>query len=201
MSNFPNTSMTLLHQLSAQVTGERESAWARFFGLYEPAIRRFVRNLDQDREPDDVVQDVFLMLVNAIRSGSCRSWQGSFRSFVAIVVRRRLISLYRMDNARCRRAEVNLDEVEPGVPESVTAEIDAKWRLARRQSAIEHVLTKTAISAQSRAVYRAYVEDDQPVEAVAARFGISRDVVYQVKSRVEKMAAAIEAEFGDEDSK
>ena len=77
-------------------------------------------------------------------------------------------------------------------------QIDMKWRLARHQSAIEHVLTKTAISAQSRAVYRAYVEDEMPLDDVIAKFGVTKATVYKIKSRVEQMAAIIEEEFSDE---
>ena len=64
MSAFPVTSLTLLQKIAVQVTGEREAAWVRFFGLYEPAIKRFVAYHDSTHDPDDVVQDIFLKLVN-----------------------------------------------------------------------------------------------------------------------------------------
>jgi predicted DNA-binding protein YlxM (UPF0122 family) len=84
------------------------------------------------------------------------------------------------------------------MPANVAEQIDAKWRMARHQSAIEHVLTKTAISAQSRAVYRAYVEDEMPLDKVAAKFAVTPAAVYKIKSRVEQMASIIEEEFADE---
>ena len=93
---------------------------------------------------------------------------------------------------------VDIDYVEPSIPADVAEQIDIKWRMARHQSAIEHVLTKTAISTQSRAVYRAYVEDEMPLEEVIAKFGVTKATVYKIKSRVEQMAAIIEEEFADE---
>ena len=66
MSAFPETSLTLLRKIAVQVTGERESAWVRFFGLYEPAIKRFVAYHDSAHDPDDVAQDIFLKLVNVV---------------------------------------------------------------------------------------------------------------------------------------
>ena len=66
MSVFPETSATLLAKLSARITGEDEAAWARFFELYEPAIRRFVELRGMGGDPDDVVQEVFLRLVAAV---------------------------------------------------------------------------------------------------------------------------------------
>lgn len=198
MSAFPETSVTLLRKIAVQVTGEREAAWVRFFGLYEPAIRRFVAYHDSAHDPDDVVQDIFLKLVNVVQAGRYDSSMGSFRAFLATMIRRHLVSLYRQDQARGAGLHVNIDDVDPAVPADVAEQIDIKWRLARHQSAIEHVLTKTAISAQSRAVYRAYVEDEMPLDDVIAKFGVTKAAVYKIKSRVEQMAAVIEEEFADE---
>ena len=198
MSAFPETSMTLLKKIAVHVTGEREAAWVRFFGLYEPAIKRFVAYHDSTHDPDDVVQDIFLKLVNIVQSGGYSSDMGSFRAFLATMIRRHLVSLFRKDRARGAGLHVDIDDVEPSVPADVAEQIDIKWRMARHQSAIEHVLTKTAISAQSRDIYRVYVEEGRSLDEVAAQFGVTKAVIYKIKSRVEQMAAIIEAEFADE---
>ena len=198
MSAFPETSMTLLKKIAVQVTGEREAAWVRFFGLYEPAIKRFVAWHDSSHDPDDVVQDIFLKLVNVVQSGGYDSSKGSFRAFLATMIRRHLVSLYRKDQARGAGLHVDIDDAEPSVSANVAEQIDLKWRMARHQSAIEHVLTKTAILAQSRDIYRAYVEEGCSLDEVAAQFGVTKAVIYKIKSRVEQMAAIIEEEFADE---
>ena len=197
MNVFPATSQTLLQKLAAQITGERESAWVRFFGLYEPAIKRFVTYHDSDHDPEDVAQEIFLKLVNVVKSGGYSPAKGRFRAFLATMIRRHLVSLYRKDQARGAGMFVDIDEVELTVPPDVAEQIDAKWRMARHQSAIEHLLTKTAISAQSRAIYRAYVEDEMPLEEVSARFGVTKTAIYKIKSRVGQMAAIVEEEFED----
>ena len=197
MSVFPVTSLTLLQKIAVQVTGEREAAWVRFFGLYEPAIKRFVAYHDGGHDPDDVAQEIFLKLVNIVQSGGYSPAKGSFRSFLATMIRRHLVSLYRKDQARGAGMFVDIDDAEPAAPPDVAEQIDIKWRLARHQSAIEHVLTKTAISAQSRAIYRAYVEDEMPLDDVAAKFGVTKAAIYKIKSRVEQMAAIVEEEFED----
>ena len=197
MNVFPATSQTLLQKLAAQITGERESAWVRFFGLYKPAIKRFVTYHDSDHDPEDVAQEIFLKLVNVVKSGGYSPAKGRFRAFLATMIRRHLVSLYRKDQARGAGMFVDIDEVELTVPPDIAEQIDAKWRMARHQSAIEHVLTKTAISAQSRAIYRAYVEDEMPLEEVSARFGVNKAAIYKIKSRVGQMAAIVEEEFED----
>ena len=198
MSVFPESSLTLLRRVAVQVTGERETAWVRFFGLYEPAIKRFVSYHDNIHDPDDVVQDIFLKLVGIIQSGGYDSSQGNFRAFLATMIRRHLVSLYRKDQVRGNGMHVNLEDVDLAIPADVIEQIDLKWRTARRYSAIEHVLTKTAISAQSRQIYRCYVIDEMPLDEVVERFGVSKAAVYKIKSRVEQMAEIIEEEFVDE---
>ena len=43
--------------------------------------------------------------------------------------------------------------------------------------------------------YLATAVEEEPIKSVASRFGVSEDVVYQTKSRVARMVAAIESEM------
>jgi RNA polymerase sigma factor (sigma-70 family) len=122
-----------------------------------------------------------------------------FRRYLATLVRNELVSRWRRRRARGGGASVSLDDPSAGIEAAVDSEtaatIDAKWRLARHSAAEEWTLGKTALSAQSKAVYRAYVLEERPIAEVAAEFGISRNSVSQIKTRVERMIAAIESEF------
>ena len=197
MSAFPQTSMTLLQKIAVQITGEREAAWVRFFDLYTPAIRRFVEWHDSTHDPDDIVQDIYIKLVAVVQTGKYDSSKGTFRSFLATMIRNHLISLYRKEASRGAGMHVNVDDMEIPVQADAALAIDAKWQLARHQSAIEHVLTKTAMTAQTRDIYKAYVLEERPVEEVEAKYNVSKNYIYKIKSRIEKMAAIIERELGD----
>ena len=52
----------------------------------------------------------------------------------------------------------------------------------------------------SREIYRAYVIEERPVEDVAATFGVTPDIIYKVKNRVNKMIEAVEAEYAEEET-
>lgn len=197
MNGFPETSQALLRKIVAQTTGESEAAWVRFFDLYTPAIRNFVVAHDQVHDPEDVVQDIYLKLVKAIQSGRYHFEKGKFRMFLATLIRCHLVSLYRKDQARDVGTRVPLSSARLAVPASVSAALDAKWRLARHQSAVEHVLTKTALSAQSRAVYRAYVLEGRSLDDVEQEFGLTKMAIYKIKSRIDKMVAIVEEELVD----
>lgn len=197
MSVFPMTSMTLLQKIAVEITGEREAAWIRFFDLYTPAIRKFVEWHDSTHDPDDVIQDIYIKLVDVVQCGKYDSSKGTFRAFLATMIRNHLVSLYRKESVRGSGLHVSIDEIEIPVSADAAMELDMKWMLARRQSAIEHVLTKTAMNAQTRDIYRAYAIDELPVEEIEDRFGVNRNYIYKIKSRIEKMAEIIERELGD----
>ena len=202
MSAFPDTPVTLLARIAAQVTGkDDEAAWVRLFELYEPAIRKFAEYQGGGSESEDVAQEIFLKLVEVLRGGKYSAEAGKFRSYLATLIRRELVDRWRKRQARGGDANVSMDNEDAGIVPAVDSEtaaiIDAKWRLARHEAAVEHALTKTALAQRSKDVYRAYVLEERPIDEVAARFGIPNNSVSQIKTRVEKMIAAIEAEYKD----
>ena len=68
--------------------------------------------------------------------------------------------------------------------------LDEDWRKAVLASAREHVLMHTALSDRDRQVYRAYAMEGEDIGEVAERFGISRNFVSQIKTRIEKRIIA-----------
>ena len=200
MSMFPPTSLTLLQKLAVEVTGGNEASWVRFFGLYTPAIRRFVEWNDHVHDPDDVVQEVYLKLVDVLRSGKYDPDRARFRTFLALLIRRELITLYRQDQARHVGDCCSIDDLteELSVPSEQQEQIDLSWAKAKHEAAVEHVLTKVAMKALSRDIYRAYVVENRPIDEIAATFGVSADIIYKVKNRVNKMIEAVEEEYAEE---
>lgn len=204
MANFPDTPVSLLVHIASERTGMcDEAAWTRLFELYAPAIRAFAEEHGGAGEEEDVVQEIFLRLVGILRDGKVKVGgdAGKFRRYLTTLIRNELVSRWRRRQARGGDQVVSLDDpaagMELGVGPETAALIDAKWRVARRKAAVGWALTKTALSAQSKMVYRAYVIEGRPIGEVASTFGISRNSVSQIKTRVERMVAAIEAEFAD----
>ena len=204
MANFPDTPVSLLVRLASDRTGIRDEAgWTRLFELYAPAIKAFAEERGGEGESEDVVQEIFMRLAEVLREGRVKVGgdAGKFRRYLATLVRNELVSRWRRRTARGEDVRVSFDDPGAGIEVSVDSDaatiVDVKWRLARRKAAEEWVLTKTALSAQSKAVYRAYVLDERPIGEVAAEFGIPRNSVSQIKTRVERLIAAIETEYGD----
>ena len=197
MSAFPETSATLLARLAAQATGEDEAAWTRFFELYEPAIVQFVKVRGFSQDPDDVVQEVFMRLVDVLRAGRFQVGETPFRAYLATLIRNQLVSMHRSDVARGEGRTVPYEDDLIATPEQTAELLDLDWRLARRRAAIEHVLTRTAVSEQSKAVYRRYAVEERPIGEVAREFKLTRNAVSQIKTRLDRLVAAIEKEIGE----
>lgn len=197
MSAFPETSATLLARLAAQATGEDEAAWTRFFELYEPAIVQFVKVRGFSQDPDDVVQEVFMRLVDVLRAGRFQVGETPFRAYLATMIRNQLVSMHRSEVARGEGRTVPYEDDLIATPEQTAELLDLDWRLARRRAAIEHVLTRTAVSEQSKAVYRRYAVEERPIGEVAREFKLTRNAVSQIKTRLDRLVAAIEKEIGE----
>ena len=209
------TSVTLLGKLAAQVTGEDQSNWLRFWNLYANAIRRLAEKLGGERHADEVVSEVMRKLVDFFRGGRLDLDKGSFRSYLSQMIRNELGMIYRREKARGGDRFVYLDnmgDAEGGEAAGLVAasmematsgdgiweRLDLEFVAAKRREAIEHVYSNPAISKQKKDVYRAYVLEERPIEQVAEQFGISRNLVSQIKVRMERSIGAVLAEMGVE---
>ena len=108
---------------------------------------------------------------------------------------REICSYYKVDHHD--HLIVISDDVDLPVESDTPLVMDVQWRMALHESAVEHVLTKTALAEQSKAVYRAYAIEERPIDEVAAEFGLSKNYVSQIKTRVDRMVSAVEASYGE----
>ena len=199
---FVTTQMTLLQRIAIEKTGEDEATWARFFELYYPAMVFFAKGLGGYDNAEDVASEVLVKLVDVLRHGKYERQPGkSFRAYVKTLIRNQLNDLYRKEKARGLGLKVELtDQIKEevaGEDQDFALKLDTEWAEACQSAAVEHVLTKTALSEQSKSVYREYVVKGRPIDDVANEFGISKNVVSQIKTRIERMISAIAAEYGN----
>ena len=200
MSVFPTTSYTLIQKLAVEATGGNDAAWIRFFDLYTPAMKRFVQLIDHNHDPDDVVQEVYINLVKILEERKYKAEKAQFRTFLKMLIRRQLIGMYRHERAHGADPVVPLKSQSnaPVVQPEQGVALDLAWIKARHEAAVEHVFTKTVLSSKTKAVYRAHVIDGMSADETCEKFGIDGNYLRQIKFRVEKAIALVEAELGDE---
>lgn len=190
MSSFPTTSTTLLANLAERESGIDQAEWNRFFSLYYPVMVEFARARGAGDDSEDVVQEVFADLVKVFQAGRYVRGKGQFKSYLATMLRNELISRFRRMQAKSR---VDGRARTPAAPLPAPSGDDMPtWNLARHRAAVEHVLTRTAISEQSRQIYRELLTTGDSCAKVARRMNLPAATVRQVKSRVSRMIAAFE---------
>lgn len=196
---FPDTPVTMLARIARNVTGESETVWTQFFEMYQTPIAKFAEYVGARGDGEDVAQDIFIKLVKILKNGGYHPERGKFRSYLSQLIRNTVIKRWRRAKVRGADRMISMDDddnpMEIGVESETVAILDAKWNMALRESAIEHVLNRTALSRQSRDVYKAYVLEERPISEVADAFGLSKNSVSQIKTRVERMIAKYEAAY------
>ena len=209
MSTFPVTSVTLIQKIKTLAPGEDSAAWVRFWDSYSLAIRQFAALKGGEANADDIVMTVLGKLVEVLRTGQYTPEKGAFHSYLATMIVNEVHMQHRKDLVRKSDQHLSLDAPvggDDGGGETTLADtltstetpIDAyeeDWRQAVLASAVEHVLTKTALSERDRAVYRAYVQEGRPIAEVAAQFKLARNSVSQIKTRIDKRIVAVGREL------
>ena len=192
--SYPETSATLLRTLREAQSGVDDAAWARFVDLYGPVIHHLVRLLSpdiSDADTDEAVQDVFVKLVGILRSGAYDPAKSKFRTYLSTLTRRLLIDRYR-EAARRQSRQVELEAAGDVAVASDPGEwMDAKWRVACRMAAERRVMEESAISGQSRELWRLLSVEHLPVKEAAKRLGMPANTASKIKRRIEAKILAV----------
>ena len=193
--SYPQTSVTLLRTLREARSGVDDVAWARFVDMYGPVVHHLVRLLSpgiSDADTDDAVQDVFVKLVDILRSGAYDPAKSKFRTYLSTLTRRLLIDRYRVAAARHDGEHADIAEMEDLASGDDPGElVDAKWRVACRMAAERRIMEESALSDQSRAAWRLLSGSGLSVKDAARRLGIPANTVSKVKRRMESRIAAM----------
>ena len=206
MSSFPVTSVTLIAKIKDLSPGEDSAAWVRFWDTYQGAIRQFAAYKGGEANADDIVMAVLGKLVDVLRNGQYTPEKGKFHSYLATMIVNEVRMARRKDVVRAADRHISLDSLVGEDEASTVADImemptespeklDEEWRRAVLQSAVSHVLNKTALSERDRNVYRAYALEGEDIASVAKRFGISRNSVSQIKTRIDRRIVAVGREM------
>ena len=197
--SYPETSATLLRTLREARSGVDDAAWARFVDMYGPVVHHLVRLLSpgiSDADTDDAVQDVFVKLVNVLRSGAYDPAKSKFRTYLSTIARRLLVDRYRSAAARGLDRQVALDAADDvGAAGDPGEWMDAKWRVACRLEAERRVMEESAISDRSRELWRLVSAGGMSVKDAARRLGIPANTASKAKRRIEALIAAVVRQY------
>ena len=159
MSAFPETPVTLLARMAAARTGASEAGWTRFFELYQPVIIKFAAFSGAGREAEDVAQDVFVKLVEVFRRSDYDPAHGTFRAYLAAMIRHEVVNRWHKAAARAASRHVSIDNDEHPVELSAPSETAGStapmcWRSARSRRSPPRLASPTTPSRRRRPASR-----------------------------------------------
>jgi RNA polymerase sigma factor (sigma-70 family) len=184
MQNAPATRRSLIVKLRDPADN---AAWHEFVTLYEPLVYRLARHKGlQDADANDLCQEVFRAVSQAIADWDPDPVRGRFRGWLSRIARNLLINfLTRRPHQLCGSGATSVQgllEAQPAPDPSATAFFEAEYRKRLFQWAADEVKNEFT-PATWTAFWRTAIEG-RPPKDVATDLGISAGAVYIARSRV-----------------
>jgi len=195
MAEIPMTSVTLLKDLAEDPQHPR---WGEFVARYRPMMEAYLHGRFPYLESDDIIQETLVVLVEKLPTYRYVPEEtGHFRNYLTGILRHKALRLC----ARAKRKdEVAADiRAQPPLDDAERLREEAVWREAVYEIALEQVLADASVQSRTRQVFvRTAVNGENP-EDVARSFGITRNAVDQMKSRMISRMQEIVAQLEDVD--
>ena len=185
MAEIPKTSITLLKALAGDSTSSR---WTEFCRAYEEPMRGFLRANYPSVEPEDVIQETLLVLVKKLPDYHYTPDEhGHFRCYLMGILKHKAVDFLR----KRMREQKYSDEARQASEGEYRPSDDKSWQVAVLETAVAQMLADATIPARDRTIFREVALDHLPPAEVAARFGITRNNVDQIKLRLTRRLSSI----------
>lgn len=185
---IPETSTTLLKDLGSDATHKR---WTEFSDRYAPMMQAYMRERFPSLEADDIIQETLVSLVTILPSyRHSPEDKGAFHNYLTGIMRRKALKALGKSSAAQRRdkAYAGAEMISRG--EGADAAY-RQWREAILELALRELLADDTIQSRTREVFRRVAVNGEPPGDVARSFGIERNAVDQIKSRMTAKLKAI----------
>ena len=191
--------MTLLRDLGADSGSPR---WTEFVARYRPMMESFLaaRFPTLASEADDLVQETLLALVRVLPDYRyVPGEQGSFHNYLTGILRNKAL---RECDRRSRDKTMRESMAVLLSPSSSTREEEvAQWQVSVYEIAMRELLADPEIHERSKQIFLRLAVDGVPADEVASAYGVERNIVDKIKSRMisrlKEIVAGLEGIDGD----
>lgn len=172
---------TSVHLLDRVRHPDDQAAWERFVALYSPLLFRWVHRSGLPKaESFDLVQDIFVLLLQELPDFHYEPRRGTFRGWLKTLAVRRAIDWRRRWNPSAPTADSLSALVDGAAVTDVFADDEHRQFLLRR--ALE--LMKTDFEPTTWQACWEHTVSGRTAADVGRQLGISESAVYVAKSRV-----------------
>ncbi|MBR0056600.1 MAG: sigma-70 family RNA polymerase sigma factor [Kiritimatiellae bacterium] len=190
----PETSSTMLRALAG---GADSLRWTEFVDLYTPVLLFWLRCLKAGPLPslspdmfDDIVQETFVSLMKLFPRGGYDRERARFRTLLQTILRKRAIDCLMQSRRASLRflPQETLERAEEAgrIPAFAGHDDGDDARRLRADFArllTDRVFRESNFSGQSKAIFLR-LGAGESADALAAEYGLERNAIYQMKSRV-----------------
>jgi len=183
--------LTTRSSLLARLAEGDEVPWAEFDRLYSPFLKRVAARCGlAGQDLDEAVQTVMVDLHRTFATFRYDRGKGSFRGYLKQAM---IATVSRMVRQRQRAGTPTA--VPPDAPEP--SGLDEVWEQEYQQHLLREALRQVRFEVDpvTFQAFDLYALQEVPVSEVAAFLGISRDSVYQAKTRITARLRAIVEEM------
>ena len=186
------TRPSLIEKLRDQ---DDSQSWERFYEIYSPLLFRFSQSLGMSAsEAEDLVQETVISVSKSITNYRYEPAKCSFKSWLFMIVKRRLIDLRRSQFRRKNELHDSLDQPEGGIDQHKLIDSgnstpgeelwDNDWEKFVRERAYE-ILKKTA-KIEHLQIFDLSVNKDWDTDQISKFLEISKSRVYLILHRMRK---------------
>jgi RNA polymerase sigma factor (sigma-70 family) len=171
------------------------ASWQDFFDTYWKLIYRVgLKSGLTETEAQDAVQETVLAVVKNIKAFKYDPKVCSFKSWLMLITRQRIIWQWRKRTPQSRPSERRSDETAQTdtierIPDeasfALNAVWDEEWQNNLMAAALKHV--KSQVNARQYQMFDLYVVQNWPVTEVARILRVSAAQVYLAKHRVSRL--------------
>jgi RNA polymerase sigma factor (sigma-70 family) len=191
------TSLSLINRVRDPADSE---GWREFHQFYQPLLARYMRKLGLDEHAaSDVIQDVYVRLLQALPTFEFDGKRGRFRGYLWKLTYSALVDQARRVKKR-RRAEENWVERFRHGGDAEGQKVQQELNEINQQEILEKAIScvRSETSSKAWTCFEQRLLRDRPGSAIAAELGITDKAVFVYASRVLKAVRARCAALAEE---
>ena len=177
-----NNETTRSSVIRAVADTENEAAWQRLFDLYAGFVFSIARSKGlKEEDADDIVQVVFSDLARNLPTFQYDRAKGKFRSYLTGLVHWRVKDKLK-SGKRDAELKAGFWEYVNGTPTDDGGFSEREWQAAALEEALRRI--KPDVRPEHYAAFVASALEGQDTETVMNLYGLSRDNLYQIRTRL-----------------
>ena len=181
MAQVPDTSTTLLRNISSDA---QHCRWGEFVRRYQPMMEDYLRVHFPGLEAEDIVSETLVALTDALKNYRYAPDEtGRFRNYLTGILKHKALYRRKMAERHAKSAAAFEDSAKSADDSAALAE-EQEWKETVFAIAVRQLLSDETIQERTKQVFLRVAINHESPDAVADSFGIKRNAVDQMKSRM-----------------